>query len=438
LAKHWPSIPIFEDITTLTDPPPVDMLAGGFPCQDVSAAGRREGINGSRSGLWSEFHRLIREIRPRYVFVENVPGLLVRGMDRVLGDLSTIGYDAEWRIVSAADVGAPHLRKRVWIVAYPCGIPQGEQVGVSRGSLSAISCRDGREEPVAHDDGIGCDGTPSPWIHDHRSRRHDPQRCSRSVSHPEPAGLEGDECQELEGAGDGRPDADPAGPGWWATEPDVCGMADEFPQGLDRSFPTPDCQTHRDGTKMRKAAHGRHAVSLNHYIEGQGHVSDRMGADFSEEGIPKAPLRALWEHIAHRAASQGRGSDEQLTRELADAMPELPYQRALANREEAVAEAVSFLHNLRKACEEIGVVRDASESLAAAWVAASEEDQDWIYLATCRGQWVSEWPSVPRVATGVPARVDRLKCLGNAVVPQCAEAIGRMILSGELSDPEVY
>jgi len=122
LHQHWPSVPQYEDVTEMRGGQlePVEMLAGGFPCQDVSVAGRQAGLKeGTRSGLWSEYARLIGEIRPRYVLVENVPGLLVRGMDRVLGDLSELGYDAEWRTISAADVGAPHLRKRIWIVAYP-------------------------------------------------------------------------------------------------------------------------------------------------------------------------------------------------------------------------------------------------------------------------------------------------------------------------------
>ena len=123
LRKHWPDVPIFEDVRTLhtADVGAIDLICGGFPCQDISNAGKRAGIEGSRSGLWSEFARLIGEIRPRYVIVENVAALLGRGMGRVLGDLAEIGYDTEWEIISAADVGALHRRERVWIVAYPNG-----------------------------------------------------------------------------------------------------------------------------------------------------------------------------------------------------------------------------------------------------------------------------------------------------------------------------
>lgn len=120
--KHWPGTdPFYEDIREVHDAPEVDLLCGGFPCQDVSLAGKRAGITGERSGLWSEFARLIGEVRPRYALIENVPGLLVRGLERVLFDLSEIGYDAEWHSIPAAAFGAPHIRDRVWIIAYATG-----------------------------------------------------------------------------------------------------------------------------------------------------------------------------------------------------------------------------------------------------------------------------------------------------------------------------
>ena len=95
----------------------VDVVSGGFPCQDISCAGKGAGIEGSRSGLWSEMASVIRAVQPRYVFVENSPMLTSRGGTRVIGDLAEMGFDCRWGIISAADVGAPHLRKRIWIVA---------------------------------------------------------------------------------------------------------------------------------------------------------------------------------------------------------------------------------------------------------------------------------------------------------------------------------
>jgi DNA (cytosine-5)-methyltransferase 1 len=117
LAKHWPSVQRYGDIREVHDVERVDVLCGGFPCQDISNAGNRAGINGERSGLWSEYVRLIRLVRPRYVLVENVAALLESGMGRVLGDLAGCGYDAEWSTVSACSMGATHLRRRMFIVA---------------------------------------------------------------------------------------------------------------------------------------------------------------------------------------------------------------------------------------------------------------------------------------------------------------------------------
>ncbi len=121
LAKHWPHVTRYGDITTIdwATVPRVDLLCGGFPCQDLSFAGKRAGIDGARSGLWSEYVRAIVQLRPRYVLVENVPGLLTNAyMGRVLGDLAACGYDAEWDCLPASAIGAPHRRDRVWIVAY--------------------------------------------------------------------------------------------------------------------------------------------------------------------------------------------------------------------------------------------------------------------------------------------------------------------------------
>jgi DNA (cytosine-5)-methyltransferase 1 len=121
LRRVWPAVPIYEQVETLRRPARVDVLAAGFPCQDVSDSGLRAGIEGEHSGLWAHVARLVRELRPRYLIVENVPGLLARGMGRVVGDLAASGYDAEWDVLPAAAFGAPHLRARVWLVAYPGG-----------------------------------------------------------------------------------------------------------------------------------------------------------------------------------------------------------------------------------------------------------------------------------------------------------------------------
>jgi DNA (cytosine-5)-methyltransferase 1 len=127
LAKHWPSVPCYHDVRELTserlacDGIAPDCIVGGFPCQDISHAGSGLGIEGERSGLWREYARLIGDIRPSLVVVENVRALLGRGLATVLGDLAAFGYDAEWETISACALGAPHVRQRLFLVAYPNG-----------------------------------------------------------------------------------------------------------------------------------------------------------------------------------------------------------------------------------------------------------------------------------------------------------------------------
>jgi DNA (cytosine-5)-methyltransferase 1 len=122
LEKHWPSVNRWGDVKTF--PPDdnekwkVDVIAGGFPCQDISVAGKGEGLSGKRSGLFFEIIRVARQLKPRAIVLENVPALLVRGMGSVLGELAEIGFDAEWHCIPAAGVGAPHRRDRVFIIAY--------------------------------------------------------------------------------------------------------------------------------------------------------------------------------------------------------------------------------------------------------------------------------------------------------------------------------
>ncbi len=124
LRKHWPDVPIYDDVRTLTaerlaaDGITVDAIFGGFPCQDISYAGKGAGLDGKRSGLWFEYARIVGELAPLVIVVENVRALLSRGLDAVLGTLASLGYDAVWDDISAEDIGAPHPRSRIWIVAY--------------------------------------------------------------------------------------------------------------------------------------------------------------------------------------------------------------------------------------------------------------------------------------------------------------------------------
>jgi DNA (cytosine-5)-methyltransferase 1 len=129
LQKHWPDAKIYDDVVGVGSHnlEPVDVLCGGFPCQGISNAGKKEGLKDERSGLWWEMLRVISELQPRVVVLENVAALFIRGIPEVLGSLAENGYDAEWTIVSAAECGAPHRRDRVFIVAYPVCIGRVER-----------------------------------------------------------------------------------------------------------------------------------------------------------------------------------------------------------------------------------------------------------------------------------------------------------------------
>ncbi len=158
--------PIWDDVTTFDGTPwrgRVDVVSGGFPCQDISVNGNGIGIEGTRSGLWSHMARIIREVGPRYVFVENSPALTSRGLGRVLGDLASMGFDAQWGCFSAASQGAPHKRKRLWIVANSSlsrrqeNVPSGDGKKISLPSsnsdvrhFSRIWRTESRVQRVAH------------------------------------------------------------------------------------------------------------------------------------------------------------------------------------------------------------------------------------------------------------------------------------------------
>ena len=120
--QRFPEAIYLGDITTYETwqlPAGEYAITGGFPCQDISLAGKGDGIDGDRSGLWFTMWRIIRLLQPRYTIIENVPAITSRGLDRILSNLAEIGYNAEWQNISASDMGAPHRRERIWIVAYP-------------------------------------------------------------------------------------------------------------------------------------------------------------------------------------------------------------------------------------------------------------------------------------------------------------------------------
>jgi DNA (cytosine-5)-methyltransferase 1 len=159
----FPHFPIWDDVRTFDGKlwrGVVDIVSGGFPCQDISVAGRGDGLDGERSGLWGEMARIIGEVRPRYAFIENSPALVSRGLDRVLSDLAALGFDARWTVLGAADVGAHHQRDRIWILANSRGNGRGigEVQYINRWNATPNAGTDGQEESLAYAYGARCEG----------------------------------------------------------------------------------------------------------------------------------------------------------------------------------------------------------------------------------------------------------------------------------------
>jgi DNA (cytosine-5)-methyltransferase 1 len=221
LAKHWPQATRYEDVRQVGahNLEPVDLLCGGFPCQDISQAGKQAGIDGERSGLWAEYARIIGELRPRYVVVENVPALLARGMGRVLGDLAACGYDAIWDCIPAQAVGAHHRRDRVFIIAWAVTDAHGRPIwnGAEREEGRRLDLQ-GRRISESIDDG--------------------PIRGVADTQRQRPQG-HGTQCRLGEGSQEGEASRGsqyrwPLTRPMWAAEPNVGRVADGVLRRVDR------------------------------------------------------------------------------------------------------------------------------------------------------------------------------------------------------------
>ena len=314
LAKHWPDATRYDDVCTVGahNLEPVDVICGGFPCQDISYAGKGAGLAGARSGLWYEFARIVGELGPRFVVVENVAALLTRGIDAVLGTLADLGYDAEWSTLRASDVGAPHRRERVFLVAY------------ARGEHGAQPHR------RAHEPG------------QHAPRRGDDSRCGADVEHTAEPRREAPRASGLHGAEPRQSDA-----------------------GLPAmGHPTRGGRGAVAGLEVRWADGGCQGVGDAECAGLEGLTGDGDRGDeprwFAPE--PDRPVAAPRVRVDWHDATPVRGAD--------------------------------------------GTVRLIPAQ------AAQEGPQSPL------------WP----VADGVPGRVARLRAIGNAVVPRCAEVVGRRLL----------
>jgi len=215
-----PWFPIYNDVATFDGRPwrgLVDVVSGGFPCQDISAAGKGAGIEGERSGMWKHMARIVGEVRPRYVLVENSPILTSRGLGVVLGDLAALGYDAEWGVLGAADAGAPHQRDRIWVLAYTDSSRLEEHGQL----LSTVPERPSEAGPDQEPE--EAERRPS-YVADTKSRNTGQQGERERW---ENTGGGGEDCGGIEGA------RKICGEEWWSAEPDVGRVADGVAAILD-------------------------------------------------------------------------------------------------------------------------------------------------------------------------------------------------------------
>jgi len=255
MKKRFPDAVNHGDVTQLrgSHVARVEVLCGGFPCQDISLAGKGAGIEGSRSGLWTHYARIIDEVRPSWVVVENVSALRSRGLDRVLGSLAALGYDAEWHCIPAAYVGAPHRRDRIWIVAHP-----NADESRSQGWDRAIVRECARQQPVGP---LGALADADRVVGNERGgsdpgqgegRRHADRSVvgANELADAECSGVSDDRQREVVGSpgsmqreapererlwADARERHNAVGVGeWWESEPDVGRVAHGVPSRVDR------------------------------------------------------------------------------------------------------------------------------------------------------------------------------------------------------------
>ena len=422
LNKHWPGVPVYEDVKTLdaarlaADGISVDVLCGGFPCQDISTAGRGAGLSGERSGLWWEFYRLIQEIRPQYALIENVSALRSRGLDEVLGALAAIGYDAEWHCIPASAVGAPHRRDRVWIVAYPnsAGSFSSAFTGIHCGETGA-GAWDGEpqrlrgaseQRSLADPISIACGGGAISFSLDqqkrgaaqaggegiqpkHRQTRPDhAEQSSADVADPTWDGARRSRIGAFAG---GESIVGPVGFGTQCAESaaELRNPPSAASDGVGGGPPTDVAHPQHEGWGAGGVC--RHGEAPSALGVRQASPVVRPSADVADTHIVVGNAR--WSGDVEQSAGRrdAGGSD----------------------------------------CGADGMADADCAGLERQWRIAGRVGAQFADVGS--GGWWATEPDVGRVAHGVPARVDRLRALGNAVVPQIPEILGRAILAHRAS-----
>ncbi|MDD5338209.1 MAG: DNA (cytosine-5-)-methyltransferase [Dehalococcoidales bacterium] len=481
LKKHWPDIPIIEDVQDVTKEKVkevtgqewIDIISGGFPCQPHSVAGERKGSLDERN-LWPEFRRIVGEIKPRWVVAENVPGIFSSDSGRffggILSDLAEMGYSVGWCTFGAVDVGALHRRNRVFIVAHSkqsTGTSEINRWGECQpewnkmGDINRTGSQDVADTINKRLQGRGC--------------RELQERASELVT-GESSTLPDSERTRWPAAGAGtyfnsRLESEKGNRrGWqyWQFEPQLCRIFDGISQRLDRCglTDTPyaimvldaikevsnatDTEARRDKNlstmpettnteEIQRNIRGQWGISPPEILQSDlhGEVSDKgdsqqTGSTQKGSEVPKGSMREVWGKTTIKHPSHKHGRIGQLTGKLDDTLRSMPHEMALGTRQEKNQATEYVLQNLWRACSEIGYVPETLSEIPKIWESLNDEEKDWVIIRCGTGNyWHTEWPGIPRVATRIKARVDRLKGLGNAVVPAQIYPIYKAIMELE-------
>lgn len=406
LAKRWPEAKRYDDVRDINgETERVDLICGGFPCTDISNAGKRAGMAGEHSGLWREYARIIRELRPRVVVVENVSALLGRGFGDVLGDMAACGYDAQWDCIPAAAVGAPHRRDRVFIIAYANGdglraeSKQQPRVGVpaephahvtARVVADANGCRrQGSDEilagqPVPHG---CCEGVAvADTIRSRCEALHPSVADADSSRQLQQGGVVGD-LRRRPGHGGEEPRFQ------WSVEPDVGGTLDGVPTRLDGGGVNGETSENLSDEVLRYVQDPAVAQAL----------------EWATRGLQLVHAEEVLLAFVREYSSGGRLSREQLARPQASG----DLLRAMRGSRGADRSSLRREPQQQRGGEHPDIVRELSR------LVASRGPSPW-----SNPLWEG---GIHRAMPGVPARSHRLRALGNAVVPQVAEVIGRVV-----------
>jgi site-specific DNA-cytosine methylase len=442
--------------------------------------------------LWPEYLRIIAELNPAWVIGENVPGIINMELDTVLSDLENAGYATATVIIPACAVDAPHRRDRVFVIAHTVLRPdrtntwqirEAEDIpGISGKALGCrVPCGTGNRGTMADTNHAG-NGTPGRGTIGNgqtvdKGREELAQSvtggCGQDVADPCDTGLQGGAFT----GSDGRNGTQPADEqSWrcdrrtgaiWLPEPELRRVFDELSKRLDKNINldiipkthyimgnndkeainadanenrlAKELQTLREtacSKENKRAVGGQGCIHqesiLRQDVHGKGDdkgTGDDLNVTQTGGEVQKETMRIMPVSGESGSASQKQESIGQFGKQSNDAMQPMPHETPLGERGFAYSEEEKLqLHNLWKACSEIGYVPKTLSEIPKIWESLTDEEADWVALRVSSGNpFCSEWPGVPRVATGIPHRVHRLKCLGNAVVPQVSMAIGLII-----------